>query len=248
MMEILRNIDHRPWPLPSKNWIMRQSWRNVLFVHYPVSSEYLRTYIPSSLEIDTYKGTAWLGMVAFMMEGIFPRGLSSISLTPSFSEINVRTYVHFNGKPGVYFLSLDVNDWASYTIARRWYRLPYQRTNISYQQEGETFYFESARKSTAVDSPISIQIKYTPLSEVYFPKEGTLDHWLTERYCLFSSNKKGNIFCGEIHHQPWPIQNVKAEINRNTLYTPFKKDNTNLQPLYHFSKGVDTLFWNIKRV
>ena len=216
-MNIMRDIAHRPWPLPSKNWIMRQSWRNFLFIHWPIPAEILRPHIPSFLEIDTYNGSAWLGVVVFVMEGIYPRGLSSISLTPTFPEINVRTYVHYNGKPGIFFMSLDVGDWASCTIAKRWYRLPYKKADISSRKEGQTFHCQSVRKGTK-NPPIPFQVKYTPLSEVYFPKEGTLDHWLTERYCLFSSNNGGNIFCGEIHHRPWPLQKVKAEIIRNTLF------------------------------
>ena len=246
-MNIMRDIAHRPWPLPSKNWIMRQSWRNFLFTHWPIPTEILRPHIPSALEIDTYNGSAWLGVVVFVMEGIYPRGLSSISLTPTFPEINVRTYVHYNGKPGIFFMSLDVGDWASYTIAKRWYRLPYKKADISFQKEGQTFYCQSVRKGKT-NPPISFQVKYTPVSEVYFPKEGTLDHWLTERYCLFSTNNGINIFCGEIHHRPWPLQKVEAEISRNTLLTPFKIDGTEVQPIYHFSKGVDTFFWNIKKI
>ena len=120
----------------------------------------------------------------------------------------------------------------------------------------QTFLFEKKDKPFIVkvfvkgrtNPPISFQAKYTPISEVYFPKEGTLDHWLTERYCLYSTNNGVNIYCGEIHHRPWPLQKVEAEISRNTLFTPFKIDLTEVQPIYHFSKGVDTFIWNIKKV
>jgi len=245
-MNIMRDVAHRPWPLPLKNWIMRQSWRNSLFIHWPIPAEVLRPHIPSVLEIDTYNGSAWLGVVVFVMGGIYPRGLSSISLTPPFPEINVRTYVHYNGKPGIFFMSLDVGDWASCTIAKRWYRLPYKKADISSRKEGQTFYCQSVRKGTK--NPLtSFQVKYTPLSEVYFPKDGTLDDWLTERYCLYSTNNGINIYCSEIHHRPWPLQKVEAEISRNTLLMPFKIDGTEVQPIYHFSKGVDTFFWNIKK-
>ena len=104
-MNIMRDIAHRPWPLPSKNWIMRQSWRNFLFTHWPIPTEILRPHIPSSLEIDTYNGSAWLGVVVFVMEGIYPRGLSSVSLTPTFPEINVRTMSIMMGNP-VFFSCL----------------------------------------------------------------------------------------------------------------------------------------------
>ncbi|MGG4267921.1 DUF2071 domain-containing protein [Peribacillus simplex] len=108
-MNLLDNA-HRPWPIPLKKWIMRQTWRNLLFTHLPLPAETLRPHIPPHLEIDTFGGNAWLGVILFVMEGIYPRGLSSLSLTPKFSEINVRTYVQCDGKPGIFFMSLDVED------------------------------------------------------------------------------------------------------------------------------------------
>ena len=159
--------------------------------HWPIPPEILRPYIPSSLQIDTFDGSAWLGVVVFVMKGIYPRGLSSVSLTPKFSEVNVRTYVQYDGKPGVYFMSLDVGDLASLTIAKRWYRLPYHPAHISIQKEGQTFHYESIRKGKT-NTPITSKGTYTPLSDVFFPKEGTLDHWLTERYCLYSTDHRAN--------------------------------------------------------
>lgn len=246
-MNLLNDIAHRSWPLTSTNWIMRQSWRNLLFTHWPIPPEILRPYIPSSLQIDTFDGSAWLGVVVFEMKGIYSRGLSSVSLTPKFSEVNVRTYVQYDGKPGVYFLSLDVGDWASLTIAKRWYRLPYHPAHISIQKEGQTFHYESIRKGKTT-AFVTSKGTYTPLLDVFFPSEGTLDHWLTERYCLFSTNHRANIYCGEIHHCPWPLQKVETEITKHTLFEPFHMDLKDVQPIAHFSKGVDSLMWNIKKI
>ena len=89
---------------------------------------------------------------------------------------------------------------------------------------------------------------YTPLSDVFFPKEGTLDHWLTERYCLYSTDHRANIYCGEIHHRPWPLQKVETEITKHTLFKPFDIDLNDVQPITHFSKGVDSLMWNIQKI
>lgn len=240
-------VTHRPWPIITENWIMRQSWSNVLFTHWPISAELLRPHIPRSLKIDTFDGTAWLGVVVFGMEGIYLRGLSALSVTPKFAEVNVRTYVQWKGKPGVYFLSLDVGDLASLMIARRWYRLPYKAARISSHNESQTFSCQSQRKGQA-KFPIGFQAEYIPLSEVYFSKKEMFDHWLTERYCFFSADKRGNIYCGEIHHQPWPLQKVEIEICRNSLFTPFQFDLSEEKVIAHFSKGLDSLFWNIKRL
>jgi uncharacterized protein YqjF (DUF2071 family) len=246
-MNLLDEIAHRPFSIPSKKWIMRQTWRNLLFLHWPISPEELRPYIPVHLQIDTFDHYTWLGVVGFVVEGIFSRGLSTLSLTPKFSEINVRTYVKFDGKPGVYFMSLDVEDWASYTIAKRWYRLPYHPAQISFQKEGHTIHCQSRRKGK-INSKITFNGKFCPLPDVYFTKSTTLEHWLTERYCFYSSDNRGNIYCGEIHHRPWPLQKVKVEIGTNTLFSPFHFDFTDVKPISHFSKGVDSLLWNIKKV
>jgi uncharacterized protein YqjF (DUF2071 family) len=240
-------VTHRPWPIISKNWIMRQSWSNVLFTHWPISAELLRPHIPRSLEIDTFDGTAWLGVVVFIMEGIYLRGLTALSVTPKFAEVNVRTYVQRNGKPGVYFMSLDVGDLASLMIAKRWYRLPYKAAQISLQKEDQTFLCKSLRKEKS-NVPIGFHANYIPLSGVYLSKKELFDDWLTERYCFFSTDKRANIYCGEIHHQPWPLQKVDIEICKNSLFTPFQFDLSEEKMIAHFSKGLDSLFWNIKRL
>ncbi|HWO97815.1 MAG TPA: DUF2071 domain-containing protein [Bacillus sp. (in: firmicutes)] len=246
-MSLLKDVNHRPWPLPSKRWIMRQTWSNLLFLHWPIPPETLRPYIPPSLQIDTFDRSAWLGIVVFVMDGIYPRGLSTVSVTPKFPEINVRTYVHCNGKPGVYFMSLDVADRASLTIAKRWFRLPYHSAQMSFQKEGQTFHCQSIRKGKT-KAPIRFDGKYTPLSEAYFPEKESLDHWLTERYCLYSTDHRANIYCGEIHHRPWPLQKAATDICINTLFSPFNFNLDGINPISHFSIGVDTLIWNIQKV
>ncbi|KKI92857.1 hypothetical protein WQ54_06630 [Bacillus sp. SA1-12] len=246
-MNLLNDIIHRPFPLPSKKYIMRQTWRNLLFLHWPIPIEKLRPHIPSALQIDTFNGSAWLGIILFVIDGIFPFGVSSLSLTPRFPEINVRTYVKCNGKPGIYFMSIDVGNWASLKIAKKWYRLPYHSAEISFRKEGQTFHCQSRRKGYE-HTPIVFKSKYVPISGVYFPKEGTLDHWLTERYCLFSSHNGINIYCGEIHHRPWPLQKAEIELGINTLFTPYQFDLSGVNPIAHFSTGVDSLMWNIKKI
>jgi uncharacterized protein YqjF (DUF2071 family) len=124
--------------------------------------------------------------------------------------------------------------------------LPYHSAQISFQKEGQTFHFHSTRKGNA-NTPISFKGKYAPVSEIYFPKKGTVDHWLTERYCLYSSSDGVNIYCGEIHHRPWPLQKAAIEIVRNTLFTAFHFDLSEVKPIAHFSTGVDSLMWNIKK-
>ena len=246
-MDILKTQNHQYWPLPSKYWIMRQTWKNVLFAHFPISPERLRPHIPSTLEIDTYQDSAWLGVIIFVIEGIYFRGLSPISVVFKFPEVNLRTYVQHGGKRGVFFLSLDVGNWASLAISKGWYHLPYCSAEISYRKEGDTFHCHSLRKGKS-DNPITFTGSFTPDLEVYFPEDGTIDHWLTERYCLYSQDNRGNLYCGDIHHKPWPLQKAEAIISTNTLPTPFGIDISKPEPTFYFSEGVDTLFWNIKKI
>lgn len=246
-MHLIKQIAHRPYPLTSKNWIMRQSWRDLLFIHWPVPLEEIRKHVPSSLHIDTFDGSAWLSIVIFEMKGIYIRGLPPFSILPPFPEINVRTYVHHNGKPGVYFMSLDVNDWMSYTVAKRWLHLPYQPANISIQKDENTYHYSSNRAKQS-NSSITSMGSYTPSQKVFFPINGTLEHWLTERYCFFSESKKGVMYCCEIHHLPWPLQNAEFSIKKNTLIDPFQIDLASVGPISYFSNGVDSLIWNIQKL
>ncbi|MCJ8008320.1 YqjF family protein [Lederbergia wuyishanensis] len=244
-MDVMKETGHRPYPLPSKYWLMRQRWSDVLFMHLPIQPEKLQPYIPSPIEIDIFDGTAWLGVIVFNISGIYPRGFHNVSIRPAFPEINLRTYVKCNNKPGIYFLSLDVDDWTSYTLAKKWLHVPYYPAKISFQKNRQSFHFESVRNR---ESPIICKGSYTPKSEIFFPKKMTLDHWLTERYCFFSQDQRSNMYCLDIHHQPWPLQKADAVVHTNDLFNPFHFDITNESPIFHYSQGLDALIWNIKKM
>ena len=117
--------NHRPWPVPQKPWVMRQVWHDLVFAHWPVSVDQLRPLIPPGLQIDTYDGQAWIGVVPFRMSGIRPRLLPAVPWLSAFPELNVRTYVVADDKPGVWFFSLEAANLVAVTIARWWYCLLY---------------------------------------------------------------------------------------------------------------------------
>lgn len=237
---------NQSWPLTCRTWVMQQTWNNVWFIHLPVSSESLRHLIPQRLQIDTYQGQAWIGIVLFVMEGIYLRGVP-VKLFPSFPEINVRTYVTFNGKPGVFFLSLDAEHWVTYTLGKKWFRLPYFYSHIAALNENQSFTYHCVRKDR-LSPPAAFNGTVTPVSDVYFSKPGTLEYWLIERYRLFSVDSKGRIYSGEIHHVPWPLQKGEGAITMNTLISPFHAAPvTDAKPIFHFSSGVNARIWNIKK-
>lgn len=246
LMKILDDISHRPFPLYSKNWIMRQAWRNLVFLHWPIPKGILRKFIPTPLQIDTFNGYAWLGIVAFVMDGIYPRNIPFCSLIHKFPEVNLRTYVQYRGKPGVFFLSLDVDNWASNIIAKRWFKLPYYPAQVTYEQNDRVIHCESIRKSN--NTQIRFKGRLRPSHKIFHARSETLDFWLTERYCLYSIDTNKNVYCGEIHHRSWPLQKVDIEVEVNTLTSHLNIDLSNKKPITHFSTGVDSLIWNIRKV
>ena len=133
---LLRATEHRPYPLPNTPWAMTQTWSDLLFAHWPVSPTSLRELVPNSLEIDVCEGTAWIGVVPFRMTNVFPRGLLAVPYLSHFLELNVRTYVTFQGKQGVYFFSLDASNLLAVLIARKTYSLPYFHAAMSCAMDG----------------------------------------------------------------------------------------------------------------
>lgn len=211
--EIINQVQHRPYGLPNGPWIMQQQWDDLLFLHWPILVEEIKELVPEGLKIDTFDGFAWIGIVPFQMNEIHLRGLPSIPFASSLTEINVRTYVSLKGKPGVYFFSLDANHRLAVWIANTLFHLPYFKAKIDIQKEKSKVYFDSRRRNK---KGAQFKVNYQPISEPYQAKPGQLDHWLTERYCLYTSYKD-SLYCGEIHHLPWPLQRAEWEIERDTL-------------------------------
>src|SRR5258705_4235621 len=106
----LRSLAHRPWALPTGGWIMAQKWHDLLFAHWAVAPQVLRKLVPAKLELDTFEGQAWMGVVPFTMSGVRLRGTPTLPWLSMFPELNVRTYVTAEGRPGVLFFSLDAGN------------------------------------------------------------------------------------------------------------------------------------------
>jgi uncharacterized protein len=245
--EVLRETAHRPWPLPEGPWFMGQTWTNVLFAHWRVPIESLEKVVPAQLNIETYEGSAWIGITPLSVRGVRLRGTLPPPLVSSFPEINVRTYVTVGDKPGVYFLSLDADSWAAVRAARRTYRLPYFRSHIELEAEGdERFRFESTRTSRD-GPPAGFAARFGPDGPELPFEEGSLERWLTERYCHYTFDEEQRPQRGEIHHPPWPLRPAWAEIGTNTMTMPVGID-LGGEPLLHFSGRQDVVLWPIKPV
>ena len=141
-----KHTAHRPWPLPASPWLLKMSWHDLLFLHWPVDVAALRPHIPERLEIDTFDGVAWLGVVPFRMSGVGPRFVPSVPGVSTFPEINLRTYVRANGKPGVWFFSLDVTKRLAVLIARGAFHLPYFKAEMNVREEDGWIHYSSQRR------------------------------------------------------------------------------------------------------
>lgn len=245
---LLQTTQHRPWPLDKRPWIMQQIWHDLLFAHWPVKYDELRPLIPSELSIDTYEGEAWLGVVPFRMSDVNPRGMPSLPWLSAFEELNVRTYVSLNGKPGVFFFSLDAANPIAVDVARRVFHLPYYNSHmgLEYLDNQEILYRSHRYHKDAQEAHFNG--RYRPTGAVYDAKKGTLEHWLTERYCLYTCKPSGHVYCGEIHHQPWPLQQAEAEIYVNTMAEAVGLTLPDSPPILHFSKKIEVVVWSLQEV
>lgn len=242
----LAHTDHRPWPLPNGRWTWRQSWRDLLFAHWPVPAEAIRPLVPAALTVQEFDGTSWLGIVPFRMAGVMRRPLPDLPYVSAFPELNVRVYVTDGRKPGVWFLSLDATNRLAVAAARTLFHLPYYRAHIDITPDGDGFRYHSRRLDKTHGKPIPAAFvgNYRPISEVYAAELGTLEHWLTERYCLYAQAPDGTLRRTEVHHRPWPLQKAAAEIVSNTVSAAGGASVGGPAPLLHFSRRIDVVVWD----
>lgn len=245
-MEILGETAHRPWPLPSGPWVMAQVWHDLLFAHWPIPVESARGAVPRGLELDTFEGRAWLGIVPFRMTGVRLRGTPPLPRISAFPELNVRTYVRRGDRPGVLFLSLDARNPIAVAIARAWFHLPYFRARMSCEREGDGIRYAHAR--THAGAPAAeLSGRYRPTGPTFHARAGTLEHWLVERYCLYTASKAGEVRRAEIHHHPWTLQNAEASFECNTMAQAHGLALPETAPLLHFARRQDVVVWNPTR-
>jgi len=243
MAALVTSMAHRR-PRPAGPWSVAMRWRNLLFAHWPVAADELRPLIPPALEIDTFEGQAWIGIVPFYLTIRY----RFMPLALSFPEVNVRTYVRRGEQTGVWFLSLDAHSRLAVAVARRQYALPYHlaQMNMSSRStaDGPRISFASRRKAIGRGNAI-LKMEYRPHGKAFQAQPGSLEHWLTERYSLFAGRVGGRIASGQIHHQPWRLQSAEADFAVNTMLAPLGIAAPNNPPLLHFSHSIDAVAWKL---
>jgi uncharacterized protein YqjF (DUF2071 family) len=243
MMDILKHTAHRPWPLPGGPWIMKQEWHDLLFAHWTVPVEVLRRLIPRALEIDTFGGQAWLGVVPFRISGVRMHGAPAVPGFSQFPELNVRTYVVRDGKPGVWFFSLDAANAFAVWGARILFHLPYFSAAMSCAEDAGWISYQSQRKDRR-GLAASLRARYRAIGEVFHAQPGSIEHFLAERYCLYTADEKGRIIRCEIHHPPWPQQLAEAALQENTMADAAGITITDRKPeLLHSSRRQEVVVW-----
>jgi uncharacterized protein len=241
--EILRHHQHRPWPLPERPWMMRQQWNRLLFAHWALPPEALRPLLPRQLPLDTFEGKCWVAVTPFYLSGLRPRGLPLPG--QAFPELNVRTYVTLDGKPGVYFFSLDAGSVLAVFGARIMYALPYFYARMNVIHDSDAVHYRCRRSH--LGKTADFQADYRPLSPARTSPPGSLEYFLTERYCLYAVEAQ-RVYRGEIHHLPWPLQDAEAEIWRNTMAAAAGIELPDQKPLLHFASVMEVLVWAPERL
>ena len=252
MANILETTSHRPYALPAGHWSMAQRWSDLLFAHWPVALEEIAPLLPPGITVDSFDGYAWVGVVPFWMDQVRTRtvGESTIVVpsTGQFCELNLRTYVRSNvtGLHGVFFFSLDAASALAVLGARVLFHLPYFLANMRRRIEADgSIAYESRRLLT--HRSVRFRARYRGLGEVAAPSAaGTLEHFLTERYCLFTSHG-GRVLVGNIHHLPWPLEAAEAEIEINELPAAHGIALPNHAPVLHFARELHVYIWSLRQ-
>lgn len=226
---------------------MAQSWHQLLFAHWPVAREALRPHVPEPLSIDTFEGRAWIGIVPFQMSHVRLRFTPPLPWLSSFPELNVRTYVTTERKPGVWFFSLDAGNPVAVAAARLSFGLPYFRARMNCQEKAGWVYYRSERMDAGAPSAI-LKATYRSIGYVFEARPETLEYFLTERYCLYASRSGGRIYRGDIHHPPWRLQMAEAEFTNNSMAEAASLTLPKQSPLLHFARRQDMVAWPPDRI
>ena len=236
---IVESTAHRPWPMPSAPWLMTQSWNDLLFAHWRVDASEMRRAVPDVFDLDFFDGEAWLGVVPFYMTNVGVRAAPALPWLSAFPELNVRTYVRVSERPGVYFFSLDAGRRLAVATARALLNLPYYAADMSVERRDAAVHYQSARRM----GPAKFNAIYEPASAPFAASVGSIEYFLTERYCLYHHDRRRRPYRLEIHHRPWSLQLARATITTNTMAAASHLTTKGSPPLLHFARRQDVVAW-----
>jgi uncharacterized protein YqjF (DUF2071 family) len=227
-------------------WVMTHRWNDLLFLHYEFPPEKIRALVPQALTVDTFEHRAWVSVTPFWINHLRPPGVPPLPWISQFAELNVRTYVTYAGKPGVYFFSLDASHLSAVWGARVFYRLPYWHAAIKVKGRGDAR-IEYHSQRTHGPRPAELRGWYGPLGGTNRAYPGSIEHFLTERYCLYSASGK-RLYRADIHHLPWELQAAAVELEQNTMAAPMGIELPSQPDLKYFSRSIKVLVWAPERL
>ena len=225
---------------------MRMTWSKLLFAHWAIEPDLVASRLPEGVTLDTREGKAWVGVVPFLMSGIAPRLCPPIPGLSRFLELNVRTYVTVDGKPGVWFFSLDAESRVAVRVARATFNLPYMDADMSIETMADGTIGYTSDRTHRGEPAACYQARYSADGEFREAEPGSLEHWLTARYCLYSANRRGRIYRGEIDHPPWLLAPANYNERANTMGDGFGFQFEG-EPHLLIAKPVDVKAWLISR-
>jgi len=234
--------------MPRLPWLMAQRWSDLLFAHWPIEASVMRRRVPSSLPLDTFDGSAWLSIASFHLSHLRPHWLPAVPVLSAFPELNVRTYVTLGGKAGVYFFSLDAGSALAVAGARATFHLPYFNARMRIRTHADGVIAYESHRFDPRGKPADFRARYRATGSVALSSPGTLDHWLSERYCLYATDDAERVYRAEIHHHPWPLRPADALFEENTMALAAGLSLPAIAPRLAFSSLLDVVVWSPQRV
>jgi uncharacterized protein YqjF (DUF2071 family) len=228
---------------PARPWAGHMRWTELAFLHWPVTVETLRPLIPRELQIDTFANSAWVGVVPFRMEGVRLRAAPPVPTAHAFPEINVRTYVRGAGRAGVWFFSLDAQSRLAVRGARFLLNLPYFDADMNVESSAGVVDYASVRTHRRAPAA-AFKARYRPIGEPYEASPGTLDHFLVERYCLFTHDDRRGLGLLDVDHDPWPLQRASVEVAMNTMAVAAGIQLPQMDPVVHYAHTLEVRAWS----
>lgn len=241
---ILATTAHRPLAMPAGPWMMFQGWDRLLFAHWHVPFEELRPLVPKVLDLDDFAGETWVSLVPFWMRNVRFRWTPSLGRLSNFPELNLRTYVRYNGEPGVFFFSLDTTSRALIAGARNLVNLPYFQASMA-MRSGD---LAARMRSERLAAPAQLLVEYRPVGERTVPVQGSRDWFLTERYRVYSVRKDGAVLALDVHHLPWQLAGAEARFAANTMLSAAGLDCERMPDLLHYSHRQSVVLWPPRRL
>ncbi|HEX8329595.1 MAG TPA: DUF2071 domain-containing protein [Hymenobacter sp.] len=229
--------------------LLRQEWSDLLFMHWPVPAALLQPYLPPRLTIDTHDGMAWLAVVPFRMSKVRTRVSPPVPGADEFLELNVRTYVHLDGVPGVWFFSLDATNALAVWTARTFFHLPYLRANMRMESPSAQLRQFTAKRTHARTPAAQFRATWNIGAPLPPAEPGSLTFFLTERYCLYANNKdQTKLYRGRVAHAPWPLSSVQVLHYESSLVESHGLPTPAGAPVLHAGGPVSVELWPMQRV